>query len=389
MSNGDAMKTTNEIQEAFNDAWENLKYEDENEEFCADEMDMFRAGWQAALTSKEAGDGWKWAPVEPTEEMLEAAGKHYEDESYTGNASTYRAMLAAAPQPQTHFEDVRGLAACVTCGQPVEQPEAVEPVATIHVAEDFGTGEEVHILDGDYEQMKKYPPGTKLFPLSTSASRVLKMAADEVARFFDDAESNETTRNLMNGILALIPPAESDQRKQPLEWDDEFTAKRLRRIAAKLGISVPESDEMLLACGGTVLGAIARHVDDLLEISPTEQQELGRNELVKHMVNRFLSWELPKEFAPDAGIRFEPSEMQNEGVHGWPSGTNLLHAGQAKELIQYMLDGLTSTPSQDTMTQGDYPLCASCSTWADCSASRNCVLHIRAIVAQHMPKEGK
>ena len=57
------------------------------------------------------------------------------------------------------------------------------------------------------------------------------------------------------------------------------------------------------------------------------------------MVNRFLNWTLPKDFYPDAGIKFEPSELQKSGVHGWPVGTNLLHAGQAKEMLTRVIVG--------------------------------------------------
>lgn len=38
------------------------------------------------------------------------------------------------------------------------------------------------------------------------------------------------------------------------EGKNEFDAKRLRRLCVLLGLSVPESDETLLGCAGTVLG---------------------------------------------------------------------------------------------------------------------------------------
>lgn len=52
--------------------------------------------------------------------------------------------------------------------------------------------------------------------------------------------------------------------------------------------------------------------------------------MIKNMVDRFLCWKLPRDFAPDCGISFE------EGAW-WPTGTNLLHAGQAKEMIEHLL----------------------------------------------------
>ena len=63
---------------------------------------------------------------------------------------------------------------------------------------------------------------------------------------------------------------------------------------------------------------------------------------IKHMVDRFLSWKLPDDFRPDAGISFKaefnentPFPMKHE-----PSGTNLLDARQAEAMIRYLLEDL-------------------------------------------------
>ena len=46
--------------------------------------------------------GWKLVPVEPTEAMLHAGNSAIENWGVDANgSSTYRAMLAAAPQPQS------------------------------------------------------------------------------------------------------------------------------------------------------------------------------------------------------------------------------------------------------------------------------------------------
>ena len=64
----------------------------------------------------------------------------------------------------------------------------------------------------------------------------------------------------------------------------------------------------------------------------TEQQ-------IKHMVNRFLGWKLPSDFAPDGGISaVRPNYAPN--VQWEPVGTNLLNATQAEAMVRYMLDGL-------------------------------------------------
>ena len=56
---------------------------------------------------------------------------------------------------------------------------------------------------------------------------------------------------------------------------------------------------------------------------------------IDKMVNRFLQWDLPQDFNPDAGIEFIPPE--NPAWH--PIGTNLLNADQAREMIVFLLSG--------------------------------------------------
>lgn len=51
----------------------------------------------------------------------------------------------------------------------------------------------------------------------------------------------------------------------------------------------------------------------------------------KQMVERFLSWKLPNDFAPDGGISFD-------GVSE-PVGTNLLNYTQAEKMVEYMVKG--------------------------------------------------
>ena len=54
---------------------------------------------------------------------------------------------------------------------------------------------------------------------------------------------------------------------------------------------------------------------------------------VDEMVNRFLGWKLPDDFYPDHGISFVRNEFHD--LHGMPTGTNLLHAGQAKAMFEH------------------------------------------------------
>ena len=67
-----------------------------------------------------------------------------------------------------------------------------------------------------------------------------------------------------------------------------------------------------------------------------------RDEQIKYMVSRFLSWRLPENFNPDGGISFK--RMRNEQTSfpakNEPVGTNLLDATQAEEMIRYLIDDL-------------------------------------------------
>lgn len=67
-----------------------------------------------------------------------------------------------------------------------------------------------------------------------------------------------------------------------------------------------------------------------------------REDQIKHMVDRFLSWKLPSGFQPDGGVTFTPAgnagtphEYRNQ-----PSGTNLLDADQAAAMVRHMVDGI-------------------------------------------------
>lgn len=60
---------------------------------------------------------------------------------------------------------------------------------------------------------------------------------------------------------------------------------------------------------------------------------------IKYMVNRFLSWRLPENFTPDAGISFKPNfnEYTAHPMKHEPTGTNLFDYTQAEEMIRYMV----------------------------------------------------
>jgi len=72
--------------------------------------------------------------------------------------------------------------------------------------------------------------------------------------------------------------------------------------------------------------------------SPAPQERTMNDDQIKHMVQRFLSWPLPKDFSPDGGISAKRPNYAPE-IEWTPSGTNLLTATQAEAMVRYMLEG--------------------------------------------------
>jgi len=66
------------------------------------------------------------------------------------------------------------------------------------------------------------------------------------------------------------------------------------------------------------------------------------DEQIKQMTERFLSWKLPEDFQPDAGISFKPTfnEHTQWPMRHEPSGTNLLSYTQAEAMIRHLVEGL-------------------------------------------------
>lgn len=75
-----------------------------------------------------------------------------------------------------------------------------------------------------------------------------------------------------------------------------------------------------------------------------EQAVSGFN---NEMVDRFLGWKLPQDFAPDCYIEFD---REKATAYGWPSGTNLFHAGQAKEMLEHAVGGAPVMPALGLLT---------------------------------------
>lgn len=70
---------------------------------------------------------------------------------------------------------------------------------------------------------------------------------------------------------------------------------------------------------------------------------------IKHMVDRFLMWRLPSNFAPDAGISYTRPNY-HPSVDATPTGTNLFDATQPDAMVRHMVEGLAA-PHSDTLAE--------------------------------------
>jgi hypothetical protein len=67
-----------------------------------------------------------------------------------------------------------------------------------------------------------------------------------------------------------------------------------------------------------------------------------KKKLIEEMVNRFLGWKLPHDFAPDHYIIFDRESAQQlyDRTNGtsWPVGTNLFTADQARQMFEHCVE---------------------------------------------------
>jgi hypothetical protein len=73
----------------------------------------------------------------------------------------------------------------------------------------------------------------------------------------------------------------------------------------------------------------------------TKEQAMT-DEQIKQMTERFLTWKLPADFNPDAGISFkaEFNENTDHPMRHEPSGTNLFSYTQAEAMVRHLVEGL-------------------------------------------------
>lgn len=125
---------------------------------------------------------------------------------------------------------------------------------------------------------------------------------------------------------------------------------------------------------GALLHALSTITPDVNVTFLAKLDQANTKDAIAQAVDRFLGWKLPQDFAPDCGISFAPLGHPN----GWPTGTNLFTAVQARQMLEYMLSASPAAPAaaqvaqpltEEQVTAGAQALCritaVECGTNAD------------------------
>ena len=91
-----------------------------------------------------------------------------------------------------------------------------------------------------------------------------------------------------------------------------------------------------LSAAHVQIAALQHNIERHVQIA-ADQDATPREQLMKKMVDAFLSWPLPSTFAPDCGISFDGSWVDARGaLVSWPIGTNLFTAREAQLMVEHM-----------------------------------------------------
>lgn len=191
----------------------------------------------------------------------------------------------------------------------------------------------------------------------------------------------EPTMHVGNVCFACSQPAAAPRVEEGMtQWQDRIEALQNKERRPMPGTTPTEDNATLAADGeqgttvadlakeaGVKSGEVLKFLHRALAMDATVNQRVSYDIagcVVEHfrtqpeargvegMVNRFLCWKLPDDFAPDAGVSFTPGPHQSPGNLHWPVGTNLLTAVQARAMLEYVLNWTAGAPSAQQPLDG-------------------------------------
>ena len=155
---------------------------------------------------------------------------------------------------------------------------------------------------------------------SAEEVREWKGIAESSANLYTNMTGAHEPWTKLAGMLAdLLERIKADA--QPVARSEAVAGARIRHIDGAVVY------DLVLTPAGELLP------DGLHQFYTTPPAQSRAVSDVRAVVDRFLGWKLPDDFAPDAGITFTPSTFP----HAWPIGTNLFTAAQAEQMFRYVL----------------------------------------------------
>lgn len=284
----------------------------------------------ASLAAPPAQGEWVMTPRVPTPEM-DAAGKQALSDNGIGDLDDsdalicYAAMLAARPQP-------------------APAPVQADRVAIVD--------DPKVVLSAAFERERRV-----VQPLAPAADGAGELP--HAVRFFAADENNSEyevfdSADLARAVAQRMLDSASDDAAED-GWIDEppsiYYGIVLGACVESYRGPAPEGSDFseIVNYRLTDIGEMERAA--IAALQQAQQAQQPAENVVDHMVNRFLSWKLPQDFAPDCGISFAPLTNPEWTHDVWPIGTNLLHAGQAKALVEHMLAGIVTPTSIAALRQ--------------------------------------
>lgn len=151
-----------------------------------------------------------------------------------------------------------------------------------------------------------------------------------------EAGAKTRAKNATVSVLEiLVNFYEEAAEQEPPMSENEKLREALEKIARKTSITFGRG-----TMSGEEAAAIAREALS----TPPSKADADDVERIKHMVDRFLMWRLPPDFAPDGGVIFSHT---SGGRVNEPIGTNLLTAVQAEAMVRFMVEGLPAIQNRD------------------------------------------
>lgn len=298
--------------------------------------------------------------------------------------AAWRKEWLEGPPEQDDESAMRAALIAAVQFRPVISQDALNAQSILELTSD-GSGTELTKLQ-ELSLLRRWYEGTKIVPRPAPADRAAifeacAQVADNAAsrcRAYATMSSAELRGERVGKEIAAAIRSLAGETPGPstLAATDDVPPSGALTSSARTSVSesrrgepAPASAEgwglitmgdIRLVCGEGRLSAhdVLRGANVIMErqraaapAAPSEPKTMTEDQ-IKHMVNRFLSWRLPENFNPDAGISFKATfnEHTSHPMRHEPTGTNLFDFTQATAMVRHMIEGISS-PDIDALAR--------------------------------------